>query len=155
MNERAKKLSKGSRTHGHTSAKSPTSEYIAWSSMKARCSNPHNASYANYGRIGIRVCKRWRESFESFIADMGLKPTPGHSIDRVDNGGSYTPENCRWATRIQRANNKRSNVLVTLDGETRTLTQWQLHYGISPSTYYKRLNRGWLRLRALTTPVEK
>lgn len=80
----------------------------AYHNMIARCYNPRNDSYSRYGAMGIRVCERWLESFDNFYADMGDKPTPKHSIDRYpNNAGNYEPGNCRWATWIEQAANKR------------------------------------------------
>jgi len=83
--------------------------------MRARCNNPRNVGYADYGGRGIRVCERW-DSFEAFLADMGPKPSPTHSIDRKDSGGNYEPGNCRWATPSQQNKNRRA---LRRDGEGR------------------------------------
>lgn len=84
-----------------------TSEYRSWYQMKSRCYDPNNTRYEGWGGRGIKVCDRWRNSFKAFYEDMGPKPTPTHSIDRVDNDGDYTPDNCRWATRAEQQRNKR------------------------------------------------
>lgn len=81
--------------------------YKTWSNMVSRCCNEDDSSYANYGGRGIEVCDEWRNSFEAFAADMGIPPSPEHSIDRRDNDGNYTPENCRWATKSQQMRNRR------------------------------------------------
>lgn len=86
---------------------SHTSEYHIWQTMKARCGNPNNRKYKDYGERGIRVCDRWLKSFETFFRDIGAKPFPDHSIDRINNDGDYEPSNCRWASRTQQARNTR------------------------------------------------
>jgi hypothetical protein len=95
--------SRARKTHGA----SGSVEHRTWKHIKMRCYNPKDISYKNYGGRGIIMCERWRHSAENFIADMGPKPSPKHSIDRINNDGNYEPSNCRWATRKQQNNNKR------------------------------------------------
>lgn len=82
-------------------------EYMSWSRMKQRCYNPNHSNYHNYGGRGIRVCKRWRESFSAFYEDMGPKPAPDYQIDRINNDGNYEPGNCRWITPTENLRNTR------------------------------------------------
>lgn len=125
--------------------------------MKARCHNPATRSYRMYGGRGISVCERWRLSFEAFIDDMGAC-APGQQIDRIDNQGDYSPENCRWASRAEQARNRRSNVQVTAFGETRVARDWigDPRCVVKYDNLLYRLKRGWPPERALSaTPLPK
>jgi hypothetical protein len=103
---RAAKLGSSNSRHGESAALM-TPEYRAWRSMRQRCGSPTHDAYANYGGRGIFVCDRWEASFEAFLADMGRRPSPSHSLDREDNDGPYSPGNCRWATQSQQNGNRR------------------------------------------------
>jgi len=94
-------------THGEAKRESRTAEYRSWTGMIGRCENSRDAAFKDYGARGITVCARWRRSYKHFLADMGRKPTPKHSLDRINNDGSYTPTNCRWATQSEQRRNRR------------------------------------------------
>lgn len=129
-----------------------TKAYKTWVGMKDRCYNPEAAAYHNYGGRGIAVEEPWKSSFEAFHADMGDPPTGAHSIERQDVNGDYAPGNCHWATTSEQANNRRTNRKLTLNGTTRTLTQWAVQIGITPCSLANRLDAGWPTERALTMP---
>ena len=132
-----------------------TPEYEAWHSMKQRCYNPNNCEYKRYGAKGIRVCDRWLNSFENFFTDMGPRPEGKYSIDRIDTCGNYEPNNCRWATQKQQANNKRTNVYVSFYDQTKTIAQWAELLNMRDDTLRRRLKKGWSIFKALTTPTRK
>lgn len=98
--------SRRNRRHGHATGGAVSSEYCSWRSMINRCKHSCVNGFKYYGGRGVTVCERW-QSFEAFLADMGEKPTPKHTLDRIDPDGSYTPENCRWATSSQQRRNQR------------------------------------------------
>jgi hypothetical protein len=124
--------------------------YVRWQGMLARCRNPKHIGYANYGGRGIQVCERWYD-FANFLADMGEPPDRG-MIERIDNSGPYSPENCRWATPIENASNTRRNHFVTFQGETHTVKEWSRKLGLQQQTLDARLGRlGWPIERALTS----
>lgn len=140
--------------HGYTRTDSPRmSEYTTWQNMITRCEDPKDRGFADYGGRGIRVCERWRWSFAAFIEDMGLKPSPAHSIDRKDNNGDYSPENCRWATRREQVNNRRTTVFLTVCGVRLPLTEWAERTGLKPGTIANRLFRGYSEAEAVTLPL--
>lgn len=127
--------SKGPRSLSTGRRSSP--EYRVWMGLIARCS-----THPEYAGRGITVCDSWRNSFSVFLNNMGRRPSPKHSIDRIDNNGSYNPENCRWATRTQQNRNVRTNQLITENGETKCVSEWALQLGISAKTIYTRIARG-------------
>ena len=138
---------KATRTHGA----SKTPEYNVWCHMHARCSNPSDAAYKNYGARGINVCLRWNR-FENFILDMGERPTAKHTLERKENDGDYMPENCEWATRYVQSNNRRNNIVHEVDGELLTLSQFSRRFGVSYATLQARRNRGWKIEDVFTIP---
>jgi len=144
----AENRTKATRTHGMRQS----CEYHTWLDMNARCSNSRRTDFHNYGGRGIHVCARWRD-FAAFYADMGPRPSPQHTIDRIDNDGPYAPDNCRWATRQEQIVNKRNNHRVTFQGRTLTISQWAAELDLRFSTLLGRFRSGWSTERALTTPL--
>jgi hypothetical protein len=135
--------------HGHAGIRSST--YYAWTGMRRRCNNPDNKYY---GGRGIKVCERWGK-FENFLEDMGERPD-GLELDREDNEGNYTPDNCRWVTKKVNGRNKRNNHLVTANGKTQCVTAWAEETGISYDVIYMRINQmGWPEDMAVTTPLTR
>lgn len=133
-------------THKMTNSR----EYASWAAMKQRCHKPSNEAYEDYGGRGIKVCDRWRYSFENFYKDMGDRPV-GMSIDRVDNSGDYTPGNCRWATHSQQMLNRRFGKFYRMGGQTKNIRQWHRIYPtVSYATLGLRLRSGWDIESALT-----
>lgn len=128
-----------------------TPEYRCWLQMRFRCAHPvgRNAAYE-----GIRVCGRW-DVYENFLADMGRRPSPGHSIERKDASRNYEPDNCVWATATEQSRNRPGFVVaITIDGKTQCLTAWCEELGIvSRVTAAMRVHRGWDPVRAVTTPA--
>lgn len=127
-------------------------EYRAWKAMKARCYAPSASIKGCYAKDKIQVCKKWRNSFEEFIKDIGLAPGPGYELDRIDNSGNYEPGNCRWATREQQCNNRGAfNKVYVYDGLTMTLKQWSKHLNIKYTTLYLRVTRGGMSFEEAIT----
>lgn len=124
----------------HGESKKPI--HNIWCTMHARCKNPNNGMYHRYGGRGIKVCERWHD-FENFKADMGPRPSTKHSIDRIDNNGPYSPENCRWATQKEQGANTSKNRRLTLNGVTKTMGQWTEYLGLSEDTISRRMKKGW------------
>lgn len=131
-----------------------TATYRSWCHLKERCDNPKCKAYPRYGGRGITYDSRWY-SFENFLSDMGEKPPGRYSIDRIDNNGNYTKDNCRWATDDQQANNNDHPRLITYVGITQSITRWARQIGMSRLTLTDRLKRGWSVEKAITAPIRK
>lgn len=134
---------------------SDTTEYNTWVHMNQRCHNTKNKDYPKYGGRGIEVCPMWRDSFEAFYMSLGPKPTPDHTIERIDYNKGYEPGNVKWATRQEQVLNKGDNVNLTIDGVTQTVSQWAEHADcpVSAFTIYKRIGRGWLETKGAKDTV--
>lgn len=126
--------------------------YNIWCAIKHRCTNRSAINYKDYGGRGIIVCAEWENSFEAFQEwALANGYRDDLSIERIDNDGPYTPDNCRWATRSEQGRNRRSNYLVEYNGETHPLIRWAELTGIKYGTLHRRLTRGWTVEKALTT----
>lgn len=139
-------------THGHAAVGAKSSTYRSWEAMRRRCLDSDAVDYARYGGRGIKVCERWKCSFEHFLADLGERPG-GTTLDRIDNGGDYTPENCRWADVKTQGRNQRTNVLLTWNGETLSAPEWAERTGIPVAAIRHRRRAGWSVERTLLEPV--
>ena len=128
-------------------------EYFVWKAMKARCFNPRNKFFKDYGARGITVCKRWLD-YSLFIWDLGKCPD-GWQIERVDNNGNYDPQNCRWATIAEQKRNTRQTRFLELNGERLCMRDWSNRMGFSKTTIHYRLLRGWSVEKAITTPLRQ
>lgn len=127
-------------THGDTQSRL----YGIWCAMKSRCTNENNAAYKDYGGRGITVCDEWMHNYDAFKSwAIGNGYSDNLTIDRIDNDESYSPSNCRWVDGVAQANNRRSNRLLTLNGETHNVTEWASILEVSPKTIFNRIYTGY------------
>lgn len=141
-------------TDAHTThGRYRTPEYNIWAQMKHRCHNEDGATYGRYGGRGIYVCEAWRESFAVFLKGMGPRPSPEHTVERIDNDGPYSPENCKWGTWDEQYRNRRQTVWIEFRGERKCKKDWCQEFGLDEGTFGARLRRGWDLERALTLPA--
>jgi hypothetical protein len=124
-------------THGMTK----TRTFKSWDSMLQRCTNPNAPDYHRYGAVGIKVCDRWKESFNNFLVDMGERPA-GKTLDRIDVKKDYTPENCKWSTASEQQRNKNNNRYITFRDETKLVKDWAILSGLEISMIWARFKRG-------------
>ena len=136
-------------THGM----SRSAEHGVWSHLKSRCLNPRDAAYHLYGGRGITVDPAWVNDFAAFYAHVGPRPTPQHTIERIDNNRGYEPGNVKWDTRTAQARNRRSSRMMTLNGETLSAAAWAERLGVSVWNIYARRKLGWSDEQALSRPV--
>lgn len=150
------------RTHGEGSNGKETTEYKTWAAMLSRCNNPNHKAFAYYGGRGITVCASWH-SYENFLADMGRKPDPTYSLDRIDNSLGYEPKNCRWADAKTQMNNRRPahldkatsvHQLFEHAGKTCKVVEWLKLTQISQNTYRQRIREGMTPEQAIFTPLK-
>lgn len=122
---------------------SKTTEHNIWTLMKARCNTKKGIPFKNYGKRGIKVCSKWKNSFEHFYKDMGPRPSKLYSLDRIDNNKGYFKENCRWATRKEQNNNTRSNIIITYKGISKSISNWAHYLGVNRETIASRIRYGF------------
>jgi hypothetical protein len=135
--------------------------YVIWRDIKARCFNPNDRGFKNYGAKGIIMCVEWRSDFKAFY-DWSMAngydenaPRGVCTIDRIDNSKGYCPENCRWIDNLAQQNNRTNNRLLTYNNETHSVAEWSRILDISRYALYARLKKGWLVERTLTTPLKQ
>lgn len=138
--------------HGEAARKNKSREYRAWCGAKRRCYLKTNPKYPSYGGRGIKMCDRWLDSYENFLADMGRCPK-GMTLGRKDNDGNYEPDNCQWETQKQQANNRRSSVWVEFNGQRKTLHQWAESLGMKEATIRYRIKNGFPLEKALSSSM--
>jgi len=109
--------------------------------MKQRVTNPHHTLFHRYGGRGVTICSRWLDNFANFISDMGDRPK-GFTLERINNDGNYTPENCKWASRLEQANNTKNTRLITHNDVTLSQAAWSRKLGVSAATVCVRLKKG-------------
>lgn len=164
---RAESLGDRSTTHGLTRGGTRHPLYSTWANIRGRCHNPKSSGFAGYGAKGVTMCGRWRGDFAAFVADIGPRPSPDHSVDRIDVRGGYwcgrvecsecagagRSPNCRWATRIEQARNTTRNRNLTINGVTKCLAEWAMEFGISAQVVAGRIARGASPEDAVRDPV--
>lgn len=137
--------------HGMTGTK----EYRAWMAMRGRCHDRRNKKYQIYGGRGIFVCDRWINSFPNFFEDIGNAPTKKHSLGRINNDGPYSPDNCRWETVHQQANNRSNVRIIFYNGKSKSLAEWERVFGLTKRRIAERLKCGWTVEKALSPPFRR
>lgn len=150
--QRSRRVGSHKITHGETRAANgrPSPEFKAWLAMRERCRYKRLVHYA--GR-GISVCERWEKSFIAFLEDMGRKPSPKHSLDRIDVNGNYEPGNCRWATQSQQNRNRRDSKRIAAFGKEMTPIEWSEQLGVPTYTIARRIKQGWSAEDAVSIPT--
>lgn len=129
------------RSESHTKhGLSGTAEFVIWAGMRQRCNNPENTAYKRYGGRGIKVCRRW-DKFENFLSDMGKRPSPELSIDRINNNKGYSKSNCRWGTDEEQRRNKSNNRWIEADGKKMILADWAKYFGMYTQNLYRDLKK--------------
>lgn len=140
-------------THGAKTSGNISPEYSIWCNMLTRTTNKNCKRYADYGGRGVGVCEEWK-SFETFLKDMGNRPSPKHSLDRIDGSKGYSRTNCKWSTAVEQGRNKRNNIQIEYRGETKCLSEWSETLGLRYGTLYMRItHQGMTAEEAFNRPV--
>ena len=134
-----------------THSLSAATEYNTFRLMHSRCSNPKDKDHKRYGARGISVCPKWSDLL-TFIEDVGPKPGPEYTLDRIDTMGNYEPGNVRWATGKEQARNRRRNHLITIGGETKTMIEWAEYFNFPYDLFRSRISYGWSVEKIISTP---
>ena len=152
---RADRMSRLTYKHGEAGGekrRKRSPEYKAWDSIKQRCFNPNAKEWKWYGGRGISLAPEWATDFSAFLAYIGPRPSPKHSVDRIDGAKNYEPGNIRWADWVEQANNRSSSTYHEHNGITKTIAEWARDYGVNYHKLYKRLRSGWGFERAVSEP---
>ncbi len=157
---RSERQAENARIVGHANKKHgkvKTPEYQVWHGLKQRCDGTSGSkSNKRYHDRGIHVCSRWRNSFENFLADMGLRPSPKHQIDRIDYNKGYFPKNCRWVLPKEQQRNRSSNILITYNGKIQCIAAWAEEYSLTTYQLWSRIRlKGWSIHDALNLPIAR
>jgi hypothetical protein len=154
QSEAARRNGFANATHGGCRRGKRDKEYGVYRQMHTRCENPNSKDYPNYGGRGIKVCERWNK-YEHFIADMGPRPSDDHEIDRIDNEGDYCPENCVWTLKRLNLGHTRKSVYMTINGVTKTQSEWADALGMNRMTLWSRKKRGMTDEEAIQKPLDE
>lgn len=138
--------------HGAARKGARSPEWQAWWTMKVRCTNPNVINYERYGGRGITVHPSWLNDFPKFLKDVGFRPSPEHTLDRIDNEKGYEPGNVKWSTREEQNRNKRSNIWVEINGRRMILKDWARELGVNYKRAHERIQSGWDATEALLKP---
>lgn len=142
--------------HNNATGGKVTKEYKSWTAIKERCFNPNVKEYIRYGGVGITMCAEWINDFSAFLKEVGVAPSKNHTIDRYPNqAGNYEPGNVRWASKQQQAWNRRTNILIEYNGETKCLAAWANQYSIPYHLLWERINKRKIPFEKAISGIEK
>lgn len=138
--------------HGEGYGDKRTVEFITWTNIKQRCYNPNKQHFEHYGGRGIKVCSRWKDSFENFLNDMGRRPGIGYTIERKNRDGDYEPSNCVWLKNFHQQSNRSNNKRIEYAGKNLTYAEWERKMSLPTDKISSRMRLGWDPIMAITTP---